>query len=143
MKHIRSLALVAFVIAIATVLYVTDNAPPNIIKASAAPPAFTVCSPEVVVGGTVWLDVDHHGVVANVPVNLYIANGNDWDLIGSTTTDSNGAYTFSIAAEGNYKIKPERPPAPNNTGAFTMKSWSFHLVCTGGNYAYLDFEYVL
>ncbi len=65
-------------------------------------------------GDYVWLDVDGDGIqddnedpVENVTVNLLDQNGN---IIGTTTTDSNGYYEFRNLLPGNYIvefIKPE------------------------------------
>ncbi|MBN1667553.1 MAG: carboxypeptidase regulatory-like domain-containing protein, partial [Anaerolineales bacterium] len=59
-------------------------------------------------GGTIWEDRDADGVLdesnaglAGVTVALLDADGN---LLGTTTTDANGDYTFSGLPDGDYRV---------------------------------------
>ncbi|MFN5579112.1 MAG: SdrD B-like domain-containing protein [Akkermansiaceae bacterium] len=66
--------------------------------------------------GTAWIDFDNDGLVDSseygiqyVTVNLY--NGSN-TLIGTTITDSEGAYTFVGLSNGNYRIEVITTPTP-------------------------------
>ncbi len=81
------------------------------------------------IGDRVWDDADWDGIqdageagVPNVSVSLYNTGDNgaagdaDDELIDSTTTDSSGAYAFSVVA-GDYHLEFEF----DGTGTFTMQ----------------------
>jgi serine-aspartate repeat-containing protein C/D/E len=84
----------------------------------------------ITLGDRVWLDVDGNGLqssdepgIADVLLSLY--RNNDQSLIGTTTTDNDGYYTFSgtaydIEANTQYAIivqqQSNRRASPNNVG---------------------------
>jgi len=67
-----------------------------------------ILDPNAEIGDTVWFDTDRDGQqdpgengVAGVTVELYDDQGN---LVGTTTTDSNGNYIFTDLVPGDYKL---------------------------------------
>jgi hypothetical protein len=65
------------------------------------------------ISGTVWDDADANGVqdagelgVASVTVNLLDDQGS---VIGTTVSDSNGAYTFADLVAGDYQVEFQTP----------------------------------
>ncbi len=82
------------------------------------------------IGDFVWFDSDRDGVqdageggISGVTLNLYstgtddiIGNGDDV-LIGTTTTDATGHYTFEGLAPGNYYVDPDETTLPSGLAA--------------------------
>lgn len=73
------------------------------------------------IGDLIWNDIDDDGIkdsneagLNNVTVDLYNADTNS--KITSTTTDSNGKYSFAGLDPGNYYIQAEKP---NNNYVFS------------------------
>ena len=72
-------------------------------------------------GDKVWYDTNENGVqdngelgINNITVDLYDCNG---QFIMSTTTNSNGIYSFTDLTPGDYKVKFNLP----NNHVFTIK----------------------
>ncbi|MCA9161779.1 MAG: SBBP repeat-containing protein [Planctomycetales bacterium] len=97
-----------------------------------APSAFVVQLSQPLIGNRVWLDLNENGILdagenglPNVTVQLFnpvdgiIGNGND-TLVGTRTTDANGAYLFEDAALGSYYVQVTLPDnfkfAPQDQG---------------------------
>jgi hypothetical protein len=73
---------------------------------------------DLLIGDRVWLDVNQNNVqddwergVGGVCVNLYDA---DQNLLGQTTTDSNGYYGFNVSA-GDISSRSQNPMAWNSS----------------------------
>jgi len=74
--------------------------------------------PGYALSGIVWIDFDDDGVVDEneiglqfVTVSLYDGSNN---LIGTTTTDENGAYTFAGLSNGSYHTQVDVTTLPAN-----------------------------
>lgn len=98
-----------------------------------APSAFVVQLSQPLIGNRVWLDMNENGILdagesglPNVTVQLFnpvdgiIGNGND-TLVGTRTTDANGAYLFEDVALGSYYVQVTAPDnfkfSPQDQGA--------------------------
>jgi uncharacterized repeat protein (TIGR01451 family) len=82
------------------------------------PPANPTCStgPRAGLGNRVWNDDNNNGIqddgeegVGNVTVNLYQVIDNVPQLVGSTTTDANGLYTFTNLVPWTYFVEFVKP----------------------------------
>ena len=69
--------------------------------------------------GTVFADTNNNGLregaeagIAGVTVELLQQGGSSLEVIDTTTTDSEGAYTFDILAAGDYEIRIVQDPDP-------------------------------
>jgi uncharacterized repeat protein (TIGR01451 family) len=94
------------------------------------PPATPTCStaPRAALGDRVWLDTNANGVqdadevgVPNVTVNLYQVISDTLQLVGTTTTDASGLYSFTKLVPWTYVVEFV-PPAgyrvsPQDQGA--------------------------
>ncbi len=80
-------------------------------------------------GDKVWLDVNQNGIqdageagIANVTVKLYDCSSN---LIGTTTTNANGSYSFTNVTPGSYNVHFVLPSgysfSPMNAGSDSTK----------------------
>ncbi len=86
------------------------------------------------IGDFVWVDLDMDGIqdggepgIADVALNLYDSTG---ALIRTTTTDSNGVYTFTNVASGTYTV--EVAPAEFSLNQ-TLFGWDASPVGQGGD----------
>jgi len=78
------------------------------------PKIATHCAPISAIGDTVFNDINgNYQQDANEPgiggVRLYLKDS-DGNVIGTTTTDSNGKYSFSDLVEGQYTVTVPHPP---------------------------------
>jgi uncharacterized protein (DUF2141 family) len=73
-----------------------------------------ICAPTGSIGDTVFNDLNANNVqdpgepgIGNVPLNVIDGNGN---VVGTTTTNSNGNYSFPNLSPGQYRVAVTTPP---------------------------------
>ncbi len=97
------------------------------------------------ISGTVFHDADGSGTHDEpgegtyASVTLYLWNS-DGLLIGSTTTDSSGNYTFGNLPNGSYTVSVNRN-APNLTGTSPTTSTALPAVISGSSVTGVDFGF--
>ncbi len=100
---------------------ITDNI--NSINANCA--AFTAVPPTVgSIGDTVWLDTDRNGLLDGTEAGIAgVTVGLGGPVVGSTTTDANGVYSFPDLPAGTYVVTVGTGPAGTaltTVGTFTV-----------------------
>ncbi len=73
-----------------------------------------ICAPTGSIGDTVFNDLNANNIqdpgepgIGNVPLNVIDSNGN---VVGTTTTNSNGNYNFPNLLAGQYRVAVTNPP---------------------------------
>jgi LPXTG-motif cell wall-anchored protein len=103
--------------------------------------AFTAVAPELgSIGDTVWLDTDGNGWMNGSEAGIAgIDVGLAGPVVGSTTTDANGAYGFTGLPAGTYVVTVGTGPAGSvlsTVGSFTVP------LAEGENHVDADFGFV-
>ncbi|NNC92327.1 MAG: LPXTG cell wall anchor domain-containing protein [Acidimicrobiia bacterium] len=102
--------------------------------------AFTAVVPELgSIGDTVWLDTDGNGLLDGDEAGISgITVGLGGPVVGSTTTDANGAYSFTDLPAGTYVVTVGAGPA--GTALTTVGSFSV-LLSEGEDHVDADFGF--
>lgn len=102
--------------------------------------AFTALAPELgSIGDTVWLDTDGNGLLDGNEAGIAgITVGLGGPVVGSSTTDANGAYSFTDLPAGTYVVTVG--VGPDGTALTTVSSFTVPLA-EGENHVDADFGF--